>query len=214
MKLRSALLTIVLIALLAGAASLAAYPSLPDRVPTHWNAAGQIDGYSSRSFAAAFLPILILAISLLLLYLPQIDPLKANIEPMRGRYHLFVVLIAVFLLYVHLLSMLVGVGVPIQMTLALTPAIGLITFAIGFLLDRAQPNWFIGIRTPWTLSNPEVWRKTHRLGGFLFKVCGIVALIGLLFSPQSVFLWVIVPLLVSSLALIVYSYVAFLQQTR
>ena len=79
------------------------------------------------------------------------------------------------------------------MTYWLLPAMGLLFFGLGFMVERAQPNWFIGIRTPWTLSNPVVWQKTHRVGGLAFKVSGVLVLVGLLFPVEVGFWFTLIP---------------------
>jgi uncharacterized membrane protein len=98
------------------------------------------------------------------------------------------------------------------MTYALLPAFSLLFIGLGFLIERTQPNWFIGIRTPWTLSSPKVWEKTHKMGGLLFKLCGALSLAGLFFRIEIAFGVMIVPILVASLGSILYSYVVFRQE--
>ena len=213
MTIRKTVFIITLIALAGLAFSLWASPRLPETVPSHWNAAGEVDGYSSREQVLFLLPVLTFVMGLLLLYLPNMDPLRANIERFREVYHWFIIGLSIFFIYLHVLSLLAGMGVNVNMTYALIPAVGLLYIGMGFMLERAQPNWLIGIRTPWTLSSPTVWRKTHRLGGLAFKVAGVLALVGLLF-PAEVALWfTIIPLLVTALGTIIYSYVLYQQES-
>jgi uncharacterized membrane protein len=87
------------------------------------------------------------------------------------------------------------------------PAMGLLFVFVGVLLRQAKRNFSIGIRTPWTLSSDAVWDKTHRLGAVLFIVSGIVAALGAFFPGQTAYFLVLAPVLVSSLVLVVYSYV-------
>jgi len=84
-----------------------------------------------------------------------------------------------------------------------------VMIGIGFVLDKTKPNWFLGIRTPWTMSSPNVWEKTHRLGGLLFKIGGVVLLAGVAFSPQTGFLLMIGLILAITLVTVVYSYFAY-----
>lgn len=84
---------------------------------------------------------------------------------------------------------------------------------LGFLLDHAEQTWFVGIRTPWTMSSERVWKKTHALGGTLFKIAGIISITGILFGRYA--LWFcIVPILFVAVYLVVYSYLEFRREER
>lgn len=209
MTTQRALIVILILSLAGLVAGLLAYPSLPEQVPSHWNAAGEVDGWMSRTAAVFLLPALGLGLGLFLLYLPNIDPLRANIEQFRGAYNGFGVGFVAFLLFVHILTLLAGLGVPFNMTTALIPALALLMFGIGLLLERARPNWFAGIRTPWTLSSPTVWDKTHRLGSRLYKLSSALILLGLALPPETAFLLIMVLVLGVSLVTVVYSYIAY-----
>ena len=111
----------------------------------------------------------------------------------------------VFFLYVHLLTAAWNLGARFNMVQFMSPAFSVLFYCCGVLLEKAQRNWFIGIRTPWTISNEEVWGKTHRLAGKLFKIAGIIALGGLIL-PDAAFYLVIFPILLFSLYITVYSY--------
>ena len=150
-------------------------------------------------------PLIMAGITLLLLAIPQIDPLKANIEYFRTDYNLFIVLMNLFMLYVHVLTIAWGLGVRFDMNRAIPPAFGLLFFFIGVLLGKARRNYMIGIRTPWTLASETVWDKTHRLGGLLFKICGGLALAGVFF-PAYTYWFVLLPVLAAALWLMIYSY--------
>ena len=213
MTIRKTVFIIVLITLAGLAFSLWASPRLPETVPSHWNAAGQVDGYSGREQALFLLPAMTLGIGLLLIFLPKIDPLRANVERFRGTYHWAIIGFSVFFIYLHVLTLLAGLGLNINMTYWMIPAMGLLFFGLGFMIERAQPNWFIGIRTPWTLSSPTVWQKTHRVGGLAFKVSGGLVLVGLLFPVEVGFWFTLIPLMVTALGTIIYSYVAFRQES-
>jgi uncharacterized membrane protein len=200
---------ILLLAVLGVGFSLWTAPRLPAQVPAHWNMAGQVDGYQPRAMALWMIPVMGLALGLLLLYLPFIDPLRANVDRFRGAYNWLIVGLGVFLLFLHGITLLAGLGVALNVTWLMILAMALLFFGLGFLVERAQPNWFIGIRTPWTLSSPTVWAKTHRLGGLLFKLSAALMLVGLAFPPQVGFYFTLVPLLAAALTTVVYSYFAY-----
>lgn len=214
MTTRKTLLILVLLTGLGLVGSLVAAPLLPERVPSHWNAAGEIDGYSSRNTALYLMPAMMLGLGVLILYIPQIDPLRANVEKFRTTYNWAVVGFAVFMLYMHAITLLAGLGVRFNMTAVMLPAMGGLFFGLGFLLDRARRNWFIGIRTPWTLSSDRVWEKTHRLGGLLFKVAGLLVVGGALLPGETSF-WVMFGLIMAAAFVpVIYSYVAFRQEQQ
>lgn len=181
------------------------YASMPDRMASHWNAQGQVDGYMSKFWGLFLMPIMCLFVYLLFLFLPRIDPLKENIEKFRKQFDWLIGLIILFLFYVYLLSIVWNTGREFNMTMAIIPAIGILFFLIGALIEKAKRNWFVGIRTPWTLSSDEVWEKTHKLGGKMFKISGIIALIGIMF-PQFAFIFLLVPVISAAVYTTIYSY--------
>jgi len=214
MTTRRALLAVILLALLGLAAGLLAFPRLPAQVPSHWNAAGQVDGTTPRETAVYMLPGMLLAFCLLILYLPNIDPLRANVERFRAVYNWCVLGLALFFLFLHGLVLLAGLGVRFNINRLIVPAAGLLLAGAGLLIERTQPNWFIGIRTPWTLSSPAVWAKTHRLGGRLFKLSGAACLLGAVLPPEAGLLLLITLILLVTLATTVYSYLAYRKERR
>ncbi len=114
-----------------------------------------------------------------------------------------------FLFYVFILIISANFGYKFNITTMLMPAIGILFLYIGFIMKKVKRTWFIGIRTPWTLSNNEVWKKTHRLGALLFKITGIIFFFGIFFSPKY-FLWFIIILVFGLIVwLILYSYLKY-----
>jgi uncharacterized membrane protein len=166
-------------AAIAGAVAVWAYPRLPETVPTHWNFAGQPDGYSSRLWASVLGPIAIVALTGLFQVLPRIDPRGRNYQKFPDTYWMLVNGVLAFGLVAHATLLANGVGAPVNPTRVLTVAGGLLFVLVGNYLGRIESNWFLGIRTPWTLSSDTVWRKTHRTAGWLFVVAGLgVAAVG------------------------------------
>jgi len=153
--------------------SLWIFPQLPAQVATHWGIDGEPNGWSSALFAAFFLPGLMLMMSLLFAALPSIDPLKKNYEFHGTVYFLLVNVIVGFLGVMQVIMLGSAVGWPLDVRAAMPVVLGLLFVFIGNLLPRIRPNWFMGIRTPWTLSSERVWRKTHRIGGYAFTLAGL-----------------------------------------
>lgn len=132
------------------------YPQVPERMASHWNVKGEVDGYMSRFWGSFFMPLVLIGIALLFLTIPRIDPLKANIERFRRYYDGFIVLFFIFMLCIYIQSVLWNVGIEIRPNVTLPIGVGLLLFYAGILVENAKRNWFMGIRTPWTLSNEAV----------------------------------------------------------
>jgi len=205
-------LVMIALALLAGAIL---WNQLPDQMASHWNTYDQVDGYISKFWGVFLMPLITLGMLVLFLVLPGIDPLKANIAQFRESFNLFIVLIVAFMLYIHGLTLAWSLGYQdFKMSAAMLPFMGVLFIAIGFMLRKAKRNFFIGIRTPWTLSSDSVWDKTHQLGSILFMASGVFAIIGGVFGGTTAFWLMFVPLIGSSLFLVIYSYVLYRGETK
>lgn len=202
--------------LIIGALVLGAvlWSRLPDPMASHWNANDQVDGYISRLWGVLLMPLIALAMLGLFLLIPQIDPLKANIATFRSTFNLFILLFILFLSYLHTLTLLWNLGYHFRMSQALLPAMGLLFLFIAHLLRQAKRNWFIGIRTPWTLSSDYVWDETHRIGAALFAICGILSILGGLLGGTLAIWLTILPLLLATMFLIIYSYFLYQRETK
>ena len=210
---RTSYIIILAMVLLAFLLSAVVYPYVPDQVASHWDAQGQVNGYMSKFWGLFFLPLLLVGMVALFLGLPKIDPLKANIEQFRTQYETFIIIIVVFMLLIHLQVILWNLGVRISFNLTMPVLFAGLMFYTGVLLEKAKRNWFIGIRTPWTLSSDAVWDKTHRLGAKLFKLSGLISLVGLLFQEYAVFFFV-VPVLLITIYITIYSYIEYRKEAR
>ena len=189
------------------------YPQMPERMASHWNAQGQVDGYISKFWGLFLMPILTLLIFLLLIAIPKIDPLKQNIDKFRKYYDGFVILIVVYMFYVYILTLLWNTGVRFSIIQPLMPAMGILFYYIGILVENAKRNWSIGIRTPWTLSSERVWEKTHKIGGKLFKIAGIIAFIGIFFQDYAIF-FILIPIISVAFYTITYSYFEYQKEIK
>ena len=195
------------IVLLTAVASALAYPDLPAEMVTHWGTEGPNDTMD-RAVALTFLPALAAGIFLLFEVLPRLDPLGEHITDLGRYYDLLVVVVVGLLGYVHGLVILWNLGYDFAMVQAITPAVAVVYYVVGGVLERVEKNWFVGIRTPWTLSSDEVWEKTHERGAPLFKLAALVALAAVLVPEYAVYL-LVVPVAMAALYLTVYSYVAY-----
>lgn len=197
----------LVIAALAVAISIWAYPSLPPRVATHWDLRGTPDGFSSRLVAVAIGPLLIMGITLLFSVLPKFDPRRENYAKFLNTYWLFANAVTAFMLIIHAVVIATGLGYSVRVDRLMPLFIGLLFVVIGNYLTRVEPNWFVGIRTPWTLSSDTVWRKTHRTGGWLMVLGGLVLASGAFLPGAMLLPLFIVTIVVVAVIPIVQSYV-------
>ena len=196
-------------------AGLLLWNRLPDQMASHWNINDQVNGYMPKVWGVFLLPLITLGIVALFLVVPSIDPLKANIAQFREAFNLFIVLMVAFMLYIYGLSLAWSLGyTSFKMSGAMLPAIGLLFIFIGFMMRQAKRTFFIGIRTPWTLSSDTVWNETHRIGAVLFMISGALAFLGGFFGGNMAFWMMFAPIIGSTLFLLVYSYVLYQRETR
>jgi len=214
MSTRTTIILSIVLIVIASVTSAAVYNQMPEQVASHWNTANQVDGYMSRFWGAFLMPVVTVGLLALFLILPQIDPLKANVAKFRAAFNGFIALMVAFMLYVHGLTLAWNLGFDqFDMGAALLPALGLLFIFTGVMMRQAKRNYFIGIRTPWTLSSDQVWDETHRIGGMLFIVSGLLALLGAFF-PLYAFWLLLAPLLGSTIFLVIYSYVLYQRETK
>ena len=202
-----------LLVVLTFAASILAYPRLPDRVPTPWNIHGQVDGYGSRWIATFLIPGMLIALWGLLRVLPRIDPRRENYASMQGTYDLVVNVTLTLLAVVHFVVLGAVMGAPISIGRVVPAIIGGALVIIGKVLPRARPNWWFGIRTPWTLSNDRVWERTHHVGGYVMMVVGVLAILASVLDLTIASVAVGIAAGALGLGLIAYSYFAWKQET-
>lgn len=184
------------------------YPHLPQRIVTHWGIDGQADGYMSKPLGLFIFPVLLTILYLLFLFLPQIDPLKRNLQKFRAYFDVFMLLVTLFLFYVYILTLFWNIGTEFNIIQLISPAFAVLFYYAGILIHHAKRNYFVGIKTPWTLSSDVVWNKTHKLGSKLFKIVGVVTLLGI-FVPRLALYVILLPVLMTAAIVTVYSYIVF-----
>lgn len=151
-----------------------AYPQLPEQVPSHWNFAGQVDGYSGAWAGAFLLPLIILGVYILFWLIPRIDPKKANYLKMGRVFWIASTTLVVFLSAMYWGTIAVALGYFETLPRWYFSGIGIIFILLGNYFGKIKFNYTFGIRTPWTLANEEVWAKTHRFAGPIWIVGGML----------------------------------------
>lgn len=204
----------LVIAALAAGVSIWAYPQLPPTVATHWSLRGTPDGFSSRLAAVSIIPSVILVMTGVFAVLPKVDPRRENYARFLSTYWLIANAVILFMLIAHGMIVATGLGYSVKIDRLMPLGVGALFIVLGNYLTRVEPNWFIGIRTPWTLSSDTVWRKTHRTGGWLM-VLGGFAVAACAFLPYGAFVPLfVVAILVMAVIPIAQSYVLWKREQR
>lgn len=177
---------------------------LPEQMPSHWNAQGDIDGYTSRAFSVFAIPAILLAAQWVCILATGLDPKNKGKNARMQAIVLWI--IPVLCLILHTIVYLTALGMAVQVEIVLPLIFGLGFTILGNFMPKTQQNSTIGIKLPWTLSSEENWNKTHRLAGWLWVVGGIVIMV-----PAFLGLFWIFFLITLAMVLIptVYSYVLY-----
>jgi uncharacterized membrane protein len=179
------------------------YPELPDPMPIHWDLAGNVDRYGAKPWAPFLLPIVAAGTAALLAVLPRISPRGYTLEGSRRSVGVVSASVVGFLGFVHTLLLAHATGHPVAVERWIPLGLGVLLALLGNRFGKTTRNFFVGIRTPWTLASDEVWLRTHRLGGKLFVIAGAVVVAaalagrGVIALPIAVGLAALVPMLYS-----------------
>lgn len=195
--------------ILIGTAFLIAFialPYLPDQIPTHWGINGQPDDWSSKYFGALLAPVLMIFIYGIMNITPKIDPKKTNYPKFQKNYIGFKNVLITFFLGIHIVTILYGLGYEFSIDKFIMIGVGLLFIYMGNMLPTVKPNYFFGIKTPWTLNNEEVWKKTHRVGGKLFFIGGLLIVLTVFFEGILAFIILISIVIIVTIVTTVYSY--------
>ena len=203
MKINKTVATVSLVVILTWVVAWIYDPRLPDPVPSHWNIQGEVDGYMNKPWGVYLLPLISTLVSALLLFLPKIAPKGFRLKAGIKIYELLVLVNSIFLLGVMVLAFEAGLNQNIDMNQWMMLSMGALFVLIGNYLSKVPKNFFLGIRTPWTLSSDRVWYKTHRLASWTFVLAGLVLMAGgLLEWPMT---WLIGVLVAAALVPVIYS---------
>lgn len=201
-------LLFILWAIIFGVAVFLA-PCVSDQLPSHWNAQGQVDGYTSKPLAVFVFLGLIIAFYILLVALPKLDPLRKNYQQFANVYYWLRLMMIVFFVVLYIAFLLAASGHLANMQKVIIPLMALLFVAMGFLMPKIKRNYFVGIKTPWTLHSDEVWAKTHKFGGWCFVIAGALCFLTVWLAGWVSFMIFVAVILVASLLPVIYSYVVY-----
>lgn len=201
---------VVLLLILPFIASAYLWNDLPDEVPTHFNLQGEADDWGPKWVNAIMIPGIALATYLSLIFIPFIDP-KKRIESRQKPIAAIRIVLSLFFVFMYVFVMAESLGTDINFSIYLQIGIGLLFLALGNYMQSIKQNYFIGVKTPWTLESEEVWKRTHRLTAKVWTVGGLVMMISPLTISNPILYWTIFSIVVSVLVLVpvIYSYVIF-----
>ena len=181
------------------------YNLLPDIVPIHWNIEGEVDNYASKNYTVILIPIITLAMLVLFRFLPMLDPKKDKYEKFADIYEIIQAAIIGFFTYMYFVTMVAALNAEMNVGMYVMFGIGVLFILMGNYLGKVRQNYFVGIKTPWTLENEEVWNKTHRLGGWCFVLAGLIFVAQAFVGVMSIWVFVLA-IVISSLVPVGYSY--------
>ncbi|MFH0906448.1 MAG: SdpI family protein [archaeon] len=184
------------------------YPSIPQKMTTHWNEIGEPNGYMHKLYGLGIMPLISLVCFISLYFFVREDKTRETIYSFEKYFYRFILILFIFFFYMFLLTIFWNIGYTFNLISFIVPAFCVIFYYCGILIEHSKRNWFIGIRTPYTLSDDVVWNKTHKVGGLVYKISAVIAIIGMLF-PKYAFYFVLYPIITGSLFVVVYSYVVY-----
>lgn len=189
------------------------YDKLPAQVPSHWNIHGEVDDYQSRVFVyfTALLPILLYG---LMRFLPKIDPKRESYEKHKKAYDVFILVLTIFLVSVHWMTLSYALGNEINVGSFMNLGMGIMFMVLGNYMSQIRHNYLFGIKTPWTLASESVWKKTHRAGGYVFFIIGLLFILSGFVDSELSYYLVIGSVIASTLGLTIYSYFLYKREKR
>ena len=188
------------------------YPHLPSQVPTHWNLHGQVDHYSGRWWVLTIPPGMMLGMMGLMAALPWLSPRHFEVEPFRSTYLYIMVVFVASLAFLHAMMLWAAMTGQMDIHKAIVGGACLLIALLGNVLGKVQRNFYIGIRTPWTIADERVWNATHRLGAKTMVVGGLC---GLILALAGAWPWLcLVSVLAGAFVPAIYSLVYYKQLER
>lgn len=200
---------IILLPVLAG---LILWNKLPDTVPTHWGASGEVDGYSNKAFAVLGIPLVMLVIHWICIFVSMLDPKHRNVEGKPLGVVLWICPLMSLLCGFLILSAALGYDFSVEIIMPII--IGILFIVIGNYLPKCRHNYTIGIKLPWTLNDEENWNHTHRFAGPVWVIGGIMLMALSLVPSNVVFILLMVVVILMVSIPTIYSYVYYRRHNK
>jgi uncharacterized membrane protein len=201
---------VIILATLAGI--LVEYSKLPPMVPVHWGIHGQVNGWGPKWSLFLYGPGLMCMIVALFAALPWLSPKRFEVDSFRSTYLYIMVIAVAMMAYINILIVASALGIKLDVGRAVEGGVCLLILLLGNVLGKVRRNFYMGIRTPWTLANDRVWNATHRLGAKTFFTAGLLGLIALVL--RAPFWLPIAAILAAALVPAIYSLVFYKQMER
>jgi len=195
----------VLLMLVAG---VAAYRYLPEIIPTHWNFAGEADGFGPKATFVWLFPGIAIAVLILFWFLPKIDPKKDKYKKFAEVWEIMQAVLVGYFAYMYFVSLYAAVVPDVNVSAFVLVGVGVLFLILGNYMGKIRQNYFVGIKTPWTIENEDVWNKTHRFGGWCFVIAALIFVLQGLTGFVSIWLFGLA-IVVAALLPILYSYWIF-----
>lgn len=195
--------------------ALVVYPLMPEVVPTHWNAQGQVDGYSGRVFGTFFLPLMNVGLYILLFFAPKLDPKKDNYASFASTYRVIRWMIHILMVVVYAVTLRAALGHAMDVGQWIPASVAIMFIVLGYTMRQVKFNYFVGIRVPWTLADEDVWNQTHTVASKWMMAGGVLALLSSVFLAGDLRMIVfMIGIMTPILAATVYSYILFQRKRR
>lgn len=204
----------IIILILSIISSFYFYSKFPNTVATHWNFKGEVDGYSGKFIGAFMIPIIIMISYFGMLFLPRIDPKKDRYEDFDNVYRWFRIVFVIVMFGIYIVTSIYNLGYDVNINIWIPVLIGAMMIFLGNYMGKIKNNYFFGIKTPWTLSSENVWNKTHRFGGYIFIIFGILIIITPLMNEKFGMFLFIFGVLFATFGTFLYSYIEYRKENK
>lgn len=181
------------------------FTQLSGEIAIHFDASGQADGYMQLIPGILLMPGIATAILIFFQYAPRIDPLGENYDSFEDLFELLKLLLVGIFTYIQGLIIAWNLGYRFNFSMLIAPVVFSAYLLAGKIMEKAERNWFIGIRTPWTLSSDKVWKETHEKTAPLMKLAAVISLVAVIFPDYSVYFYA-VPAFAVAVFSTIYSY--------
>lgn len=186
------------------------YDKMPEQLPTHWGTNGEVDQYSSKLMALILLPCILFAVQGIAIFATKNDPRKKNISESGLNIILFIC--PILSIVINFVIIMYGLNKPINMTKIVGLVLSLTFIVLGNFIPKQRRNYTLGIRVSWALNSDDNWNATHRFGGIVMVISGVLALIGTLLFDNILFF--IIPIMVAGILPVIYSYLYYVRYEK